>query len=65
LRGDAKRIQLATLVNITPSAIALGLATAEEIDRIAYVLAAHADREDTYITTARIIQVWGRRPPAA
>lgn len=60
LSGDAKTIQLLTLKNIAAAATSLGLTTAEEIDRLRSELTAHIERDDTYITTARIIQTWGR-----
>jgi SAM-dependent methyltransferase len=62
LRGESKRIQLLTLVNITDTAVALGVATPEELEQLAADMAELTDRDDTYITTARVFQTWGRRP---
>ncbi len=61
LRGDAKRIQLLTLESIAPTAIDLGLTTHEEVAELIASLTEHIARADTYVTTARVIQAWGRR----
>lgn len=63
VRGDAKRIQLITLTNIAEAAISLGLTTAAEVEQLEHDLADHVERDGTFITTARIIQAWGRRQP--
>ncbi len=62
LNGDAKTVQLLTLNNIAETAIALGLTTADEVNRLRTELTTLIERPDTYITTARIIQAWGRTP---
>jgi SAM-dependent methyltransferase len=60
--GDATLVQLLTLRNIRPAAIAAGLATAAELDVLEHDLQTFVDRPDTVVTTARIVQSWGRRP---
>ena len=60
LTGDAKRIQLLTLENIAPAATALGLITNDEIARLATDLRAFVERDDTFVTAARVVQAWGR-----
>lgn len=62
LRGDATQVQLLTLRNIRAAAVAAGLATDAELDELEHDLAAFVDRPDTVVTTARIVQSWGRRP---
>ena len=62
LHGDAKRIQLLTLAAIKQRAIQSGTGTAEEIAEITADLEAFAERTDTVVSTAQIIQTWGRRP---
>lgn len=62
LSGDAKQIQLLTLLNIREAAIAAGLADTEEIDRLGDELESFVARPDTVVTTARIVQSWGVVP---
>jgi SAM-dependent methyltransferase len=62
LTGDAKQVQLLTLLNVRDAAVAAGLADHAEIDRLAAELAAFVDRPDTVVTTARIVQSWGVVP---
>jgi len=62
LRGDATRVQLLTLPNIRPAAVAAGLATDAELEDLERDLEAFVERPDTVITTARIVQSWGVRP---
>lgn len=61
LAGDATRIQLLTLVNIAPAAIELGLTTAHEIDGLRERLEVLVERDDTFITAARVVQTSARR----
>jgi SAM-dependent methyltransferase len=60
LQGDAKRIQLLTLEATADSLVDAGLATPDEIAGIAAELAAYIDRPDTLVSTARVVQAWGR-----
>ena len=53
-------VQLLTLANIAPTSIALGLTTHEEIAELTTTLARHVGREDNFVTTARVVQAWGR-----
>lgn len=61
LSGDAKRIQLLTLAAIEPTAIRLGVSTAEEIADLITELREFVERPDTVVTTAQIVQSWGHR----
>ena len=61
LTGDAKRIQLVTLTNIAASAMALGLITSAGVERLTRQMTAFVERDDTFVTTARVVQAWGRR----
>ncbi len=60
LIGPAKRIQLITLTNIAATAIDLGLTDADEVEALRSALTAFVDRPDTFVTTARVVQAWGR-----
>jgi SAM-dependent methyltransferase len=62
LSGDAKQIQLLTLLNVREAAVGAGLADDAEIDQLAAELASFVDRPDTVATTARIVQSWGVVP---
>ena len=62
LTGDAKQIQPLTLAMSKDAIVAAGLASAEEVDDVVAALHAYADRDDTVVSTARIVQAWGRRP---
>jgi ubiquinone/menaquinone biosynthesis C-methylase UbiE len=61
LRGDAKRLPEWTLVESAPALVEAGLATREEIDRIAAELKAIAEDETTLFGMAQMTQVWARR----
>ena len=62
LGGDATEVQLLTLRNIRPAAVAASLATDAELDELDHDLQVFVDRPDTVVTTARIVQSWGTRP---
>ena len=62
LTGDAKQILVLTQRAIAERAVAAGVVTAEEMDANIAALQAFADRPDTVVTTAQIVQTWGRRP---
>jgi len=62
LQGDATQVQLLTLHNIRPAAVAAGLATDAELEELERELRTYVDRPDTVVTTARIVQSWGTRP---
>jgi 2-polyprenyl-3-methyl-5-hydroxy-6-metoxy-1,4-benzoquinol methylase len=62
LSGDSKRIQLLTLLAIRESAVAAGVTEAAEIDRLADEMVRFVDRSDTVVSTAQIVQTWGRKP---
>ena len=59
---EAVCIQALTLAAIGPTAIAAGLTTAAEIEAILAERADIVERPETVITTARIVQAWGRTP---
>ncbi|MET0147397.1 MAG: hypothetical protein ABW328_21830 [Ilumatobacteraceae bacterium] len=61
LDGDAKRIQLLTLAALRESAIAAGVTDDAEVDTILVALDALARRPDSVVSTAQIVQSWGRR----
>jgi hypothetical protein len=61
LRGEAKRIQALTIERIGAAAVALGLATPAEVDDLVAGLEALAARPDVLLSTARVVQVHGRR----
>ena len=61
LSGDAKRIQLLTLAAIEPAAIEFGTSTAAEIAELIAELRDFVERPDTVVTTAQVVQSWGRR----
>ena len=62
LDGDTKQILGLTLRAVADNAIAAGVTTRVELDVIDHQLRAFADRPDTVMTTAPIVQTWGRRP---
>ena len=62
LQGDATQVQLLTLHNIRPAAVAAGLATDAELEELERDLRTYVDRPDTVVTTARIVQSWGTKP---
>ena len=47
---------------IAERAVAAGVVTAQEMDANIAALQSFADRPDTVVTTAQIVQTWGRRP---
>jgi ubiquinone/menaquinone biosynthesis C-methylase UbiE len=62
--ADTKLVTALTLENIADTAVAAGLANADELDEIMDELYAFAARPDTMLTLPRIVQVWGRVPAA-
>ncbi len=60
LHGDCKRIQLLTLSSIAPAAIGLGLTDETEVGQLVTDLTDYVNRSDTFVTTARVVQTWGR-----
>lgn len=60
MRGDAKQVQLLTLLTVADAIVELGLATADQVRRVHDELAAFVARDDTYVTTARIFQCVAR-----
>jgi SAM-dependent methyltransferase len=62
LRGEAKRIQALTLERVGAAAVAAGLASPDEVAEIVAGLEALVDRPDVLVSTARVVQVHGRRP---
>jgi SAM-dependent methyltransferase len=61
LDGDAKQIVVLTNRAIADAAICSGVASAEQLAALADELQAFVDRPDTVVTTAQIVQTWGRR----
>jgi ubiquinone/menaquinone biosynthesis C-methylase UbiE len=59
--GDAKDIALLTFEAISDGLIAEGMASAEEITRLAEELKAFNRRADTIVSMPRIFQAWGRK----
>jgi SAM-dependent methyltransferase len=57
--GDVKRIQAITLAATRHAILAAGLASPEEVDAVVDQLHALAERDDTIVTVARIVQSWG------
>jgi len=64
VRGEVKQVSTLTLENIAEVAIAEGLATREEIDRLLLDMVAYAQDESTLCGLPRIVQAWARRPQA-
>jgi hypothetical protein len=62
LTGDAKQILVLTQRAIAERAVAAGVVTAEEMTANIGALQSFADRPGTVVTTAQIVQTWGRRP---
>ena len=59
--GDVKQIASLTFAAIADALVASGIASAEEVSRIASELAAFAERPDTTMSLPRIFQAWGRK----
>lgn len=62
--GDGKRVGPVTLAQIKNSLVALGLATAAEVDSLVAELDEFAGRPETIMSLPRIFQVWGRKGTA-
>ncbi|MEM7226644.1 MAG: methyltransferase domain-containing protein [Pseudomonadota bacterium] len=62
LSGDAKLITPITMESIGQRVIEAGLATAEEVRRIAKELTKAANDPTVVMGTPRIVQTWGRKP---
>ena len=60
-RGEVKLISPITMETIGDAVVSAGLATAEEIARIAEQLYAEARDENTLFSVPRIMQAWGRK----
>jgi SAM-dependent methyltransferase len=65
LEGEMKVISALTMENIADGVIGQGLASRDEVDRITRELYELAANPDTLAGTPRIVQTWGRKPPAA
>jgi len=61
LRGEQKRLLGMTFVQFAPELVAEGLATQEEVDRVAAGLFTLADDETTLFGFPLIAQVWAKR----
>ena len=61
LDGEAKLVNPITMENIADAVVHDGLATREEVEEIVRDLYAFAKDPTTLVTTARIVQTWGRR----
>jgi len=64
MRGEAKLINPLTMENIAGAVLEDGLATRDEIDGLVRELYAFAADPSTVAGMRRVVQVWGRRPPA-
>lgn len=64
LEGEAKLMNPLTMESIAGAVLADGLATRDEIDAIVRELYEFAADPNTLASTARVVQAWGRRPPA-
>jgi SAM-dependent methyltransferase len=62
LAGDRKRIQRLTLDAVREAAVAAGATDHAEIDDLLAELDDLIVRPDCVITTAQVVQTWGRRP---
>lgn len=60
--GEGKTVARLTLLNIADTAIAVGLATRAEIDRLLAAIAAHEADPRSIQSTAQVFQAIGRRP---
>lgn len=60
LTGDAKQVIVLTQRAIADTAVASGILTWEEMNENIAELQAFVDRSDTVMTTAQIVQTWGR-----
>jgi SAM-dependent methyltransferase len=58
-----KELSLSTLINIGDAAVAEGLVTREELERITGELTTFTRDERTTVACPRIFQVWGRKAP--
>jgi hypothetical protein len=63
LTGGAKQIQLLTLRAVEASAVAAGISTPDEMAGLAGELEELVERRDTVVSTAQIVQTWGRYQP--
>jgi SAM-dependent methyltransferase len=63
LTGGAKQIQLLTLRAIEASAVAAGISTPDEMAGLGGELEELVERRDTVVSTAQIVQTWGRYQP--
>ena len=59
--GDVKQIASLTFAAISDGLVAQGIASAEEVARVASELAAFAEQPDTTMSLPRIFQAWGRK----
>jgi ubiquinone/menaquinone biosynthesis C-methylase UbiE len=59
---EVKQIATLTLAGITDTLVETGIATAEEVRRVADELEAFAARPQTTMGLPRIFQAWGRKP---
>ena len=59
--GDIKQIASLTFAAIAEALVASGVASADEVSRIATEMAAFAERPDTTMSLPRIFQAWGRK----
>ncbi len=62
LVGDRKRIQRLTLDAVRDNAVAAGVTDHAEVDALLIELDDLIARPDCVITTAQVVQTWGRRP---
>jgi SAM-dependent methyltransferase len=62
LVGDRKRIQRLTLDALRDAAVAAGQTDHAEIDALLAELDVVIGRPDSVVTTAHVVQTWGRRP---
>lgn len=60
--SDIKETFSLTHAAIADGVVASGLATRDEVDRLAADLTAYAARRDTMMSFPRIFQAWGKRP---
>ena len=59
--GDIKQVASLTLAAVADALVASGVASADEVSRIATEIAAFAERPDTTMSLPRIFQAWGRK----
>jgi SAM-dependent methyltransferase len=60
--GEGKRLAAVTLAHVREAVVAVGLASAREVDRLVAELEAFAADPRTMVSLPRLFQAWGRKP---